>query len=197
MQQTIQCVHCGKKISKRIRYCPNCGGENKKEMTIQDPLCPRCKCPLEIYKYRKTELDICPQCSGLWLDAGEFKRLATEREAYADESIPYEYQKKPLPEEKGYLPCVRCGSLMIRKNFKRISGVLIDTCRDHGIWLDAGELEQIRCFIANGGLEEYQDKQIMRNREEIESLAWKLKDVAFVQKVLHFWNIKYWLFKNV
>lgn len=197
MPQTIQCVHCGKRFNKRMRHCPHCGGEHKKKITVQEARCPRCNYPLEIHRYAETELDICPKCSGLWLDTDEFNRLTLERNVYADETIPYEYSRKPLPQEKEYLPCVRCGSLMFRKNFKRISGVLIDVCGDHGIWLDAGELEQIRLFIANGGLEKYRDRQIMRNKEEIESLARRLKHVEFTQKVLHFWNIKYWLFKNI
>ena len=197
MSETVQCIHCGKPLSKKIRYCPHCGGANKKEVTIQEPVCPRCKCPLEIHRFRENELDICPKCSGLWIDAGEFKRLASERDVYSDETIPNEYVRKGLPQEKEYLPCVRCGSLMIRRNFKKISGVLIDLCRDHGIWLDAGELEQIRCFIANGGLEEYQDRELVRNREAIQYVANSVKNVEFLQKVLHFWNIKYWLFRNV
>ena len=33
---------------------------------------------------------------------------------------------------------------MNRFNFKNISNVMIDFCRDCGFWLDAGELSQIR-----------------------------------------------------
>ncbi len=84
---------------------------------------------------------------------------------------------------------------MSRKNFRRISGVLIDQCRDHGIWLDAGELDHIRCFIANGGLEQAQDKAILRNSEDIEHLSDKVKNIEYIQKKLNFWNFKYWLFK--
>ena len=86
---------------------------------------------------------------------------------------------------------------MARKVFRKISGVLINTCRDHGVWLDPGELVQIRCFIANGGLQDYQDREIMKNKEEIQHLASKLDDVKFMQRVLHFWNIKYWIFRNL
>jgi len=82
---------------------------------------------------------------------------------------------------------------MPRKNFRRISGVLIDVCRDHGVWLDAGELEQIRCFIANGGLERSQDKEILENRMELKSLAERVADVQTMQKILHRWDIRRWL----
>lgn len=34
-----------------------------------------------------------------------------------------------------FIPCVRCGKKMNRKNFGRISGVIIDECGKHGVWL--------------------------------------------------------------
>ena len=40
---------------------------------------------------------------------------------------------------------------MLRRNFRRSSGVITDVCRDHGTWLDADELEQIAGFILSGG----------------------------------------------
>ncbi|MEC4678044.1 MAG: hypothetical protein VST69_04740 [Nitrospirota bacterium] len=63
------------------------------------------------------------------------------------------------------------------------------------IWLDAGELDQIRCFIANGGLDKSQDREIVRNREDLDLVAHKVKNLEFMQKRLNFWNFKYWLFK--
>jgi Zn-finger nucleic acid-binding protein len=119
------------------------------------------------------------------------------RDVYKDETIPDEYQRKPVPREDAYLPCPVCAGLMPRKNFRRISGVLIDICRDHGVWLDAGELEQIRCFIANGGLDTVRDADILANREEIESMKTSLRDVEFMQKVLHPRNFKRWIFKHL
>ena len=67
-------------------------------------------------------------------------------------------------------------------------------CRDHGIWLDTGELEQMRCFVANGGLDRYRDKEILINSESIKSLDTRLSDVEFMQKLLHHWKFKRWIF---
>jgi Zn-finger nucleic acid-binding protein len=41
---------------------------------------------------------------------------------------------------------------MGRKNFGRISGVVLDSCPEHGIWFDDGELRQVLEFVASGGL---------------------------------------------
>ncbi len=193
-----KCKYCKKDFNKRMRLCPFCGGEHKKEITQKIPLCPRCKCELKNKNYRNVTIESCPECSGLWLDTSDFSRLTSEREVYSDDKIPYEYQKKPLPEIEGYFPCVRCGSFMIRKMFKKISGVIIDICIDHGVWLDDKELEQIRCFIANGGLEKHQEylsNQIVKNHSDIQKLSRSVDNIKFMQKMMHLYSPKYWLLK--
>jgi Zn-finger nucleic acid-binding protein len=179
-----------------MRNCPFCGAVRKREVANSTPMCPRCGCETKNHRYRSSDIDICPECHGIWLDYGDFKKLTSERDTYADESIEFEYVRKPLPASEGYLPCPRCEALMNRENFKRISGVLIDICRDHGVWMDAGELEEIRCFVANGGLDKSQDKEIMRNKEEIERIAGRVKDLELMEKVLHVWNFKRWLLRG-
>jgi Zn-finger nucleic acid-binding protein len=37
---------------------------------------------------------------------------------------------------------------MQRRNFQRISGVIVDACRRHGTWLDADEIERIAGFVS-------------------------------------------------
>ena len=192
--ETVTCRYCGKAFSNKMHYCPYCGGENIKESVHLNPVCPHCKCELVNFEYRGNDLDMCPECNGLWLDRREFKRLTSERDVYAEQSIPFEFHREPLPEEIKYLKCPICDSLMVRRNFKKISGVIIDICRHHGVWLEAGELEQIRCFIANGGLDEYRDKEIFMNKEAIASLDTRLSDVEFMQKLLHHWKFKRWMF---
>ena len=190
------CSYCGKLFSQQMRRCPFCGGEYSKESIHKTPICPRCGGELKNLYYRGNELDMCPHCSGLWLDNREFKRLTSERDVYKDDFIPYEFYRKPLPHEVRYLSCPVCGALMVRRNFRKISSVLIDVCRDHGVWLDAGELDQIRSFIANGGIDEYQEKELFMNKEAIKSLNTRLNDVEFMQKLLHHWKFKRWIFSK-
>lgn len=186
------CVNCEKEFSEKMRYCPFCGMENKKEIINNIPICPKCKCALENHMFRKTDLDICPKCKGVWLDSLDFNKLTSERDVYDDDSIPFEYNRKALSTDTSYIPCPRCNALMHRQNFRRISGVLIDICKDHGAWLDYGELEQIRCFVANGGLDKSQDKEIEKNRGEIEHIAGKVRDLELMEKIMHKWNVKRW-----
>jgi Zn-finger nucleic acid-binding protein len=58
--------------------------------------------------------------------------------------------------------------MMSRRNFKSISGVLIDSCLHCGVWLDKGELQSIRNFVASGGLDKAQDKKLARHELELE-----------------------------
>jgi Zn-finger nucleic acid-binding protein len=83
---------------------------------------------------------------------------------------------------------------MARKNFGRISGVIIDECIKHGTWLDQGELDKIRQFILGGGLEKEQFREIEKNRAELVDLAAKVDDIAFTEKLIHYWNWKRWFY---
>ncbi len=186
----ISCKHCNRNINKSVWYCPHCGGENPKEPINTTLLCPKCNCELEENEYRGSTIDICPQCEGLWLDTQEFDFHTSERDTFSDESIPRKYNKQMSADNTGYMKCVRCNTLMTRKNFRRMSGVLIDICFDHGVWLDAGELEQIRCFIANGGLNKSQDKAILNNSIEIQKVARETKELKTFFKILNKWDAK-------
>jgi Zn-finger nucleic acid-binding protein len=191
----VTCPHCGKKMNIRSAACPHCGGGRVvAKQGDGPPLCPRCRIALEHYAYRKRDLDLCPQCGGVWLDCGEFRDLTRESDVYQSQTAPTGYSRRPIQDRVQYVPCVRCGVLMNRKNFARISGVIIDECKAHGVWLDAGELERIRDFIADGGLERAQDRRIDRNKQALRELASRVQGVQFTQRMIHFWNPKRWFF---
>ena len=137
---------------------------------------------------------MCSQCGGVWLDRGEFRDLTREGDVYQSQPAPKGYVRGPIRDSAQYIPCVRCGALMNRKNFAKISGVIIDVCKSHGVWLDGGELERIRTFIADGGLERAQDRAIDKNRQALRELAGNVGRVQFTQRMIHFWNPKRWFF---
>jgi Zn-finger nucleic acid-binding protein len=41
---------------------------------------------------------------------------------------------------------------MARRNFKDRSGVIVDVCAAHGVWLDRGELDALLRFASSGAL---------------------------------------------
>lgn len=94
--------------------------------------------------------------------------------AYADETVDV---------------CPRCKGLMVRQNFRGISGVLIDWCGDHGAWFDEKELDHVRAFVANGGVDQSQDREIARNKDEIGGLRSRVGDLEMMEKILNKWDI--------
>jgi hypothetical protein len=51
-----------------------------------------------------------------------------------------------------YRPCPARNQRMMRKNFARVSGIIVDECGPHGSFFDAGELEDVLDFVRSGGL---------------------------------------------
>ncbi len=194
MTDLIKCTQCGKDVNPKIALCPFCGGRLGEEKVLEHPVCPRCEIELACRRKDDMETDFCPRCGGLWLDRGEFAVLTAESTVYREEKLEKEYSRPRLADKNGYIPCVRCGKLMVKKNYMHISGVIIDECGRHGVWLDNGELEKIRHFILDGGLEKEQFREIEKERTELKDLAEKVEGTAFTQKLIHYWNWKRWFF---
>jgi Zn-finger nucleic acid-binding protein len=64
-----------------------------------------------------------------------------------------------------YVKCPRCRDVMNRKVFGKRSGVIVDVCRAHGTWFDAGELARALDFVRRGGLEETARREAEEARE--------------------------------
>ncbi len=196
MRRTKKCNHCGKNINVKYTVCPLCGGHIPDMVKPLSPKCPRCNASLKVYAGKGDKYEICPECGGMWLDKVKFHLATRKYDVFKRDDYKSEYRKGTFKDSGGYIPCVRCGRLMNRKNFGRISGVIIDKCGRHGVWLDGGELEKIRHFIADGGLERSRDREIEKNRAKLRELATTVGDVAFTQRLIHFWNPKRWLFRG-
>ena len=140
------------------RFCAHCGAESSRQV-VEDgekPLkCPRCREDLQSLKLGSTIARECAQCGGLWLDPDSLQTLANAGEENAA-VVSVLAARVPLaasaPDVVRYIPCPRCDKLMNRSNFARSSGVILDVCKSHGVWLDRGELQRVLDFIASGGL---------------------------------------------
>jgi hypothetical protein len=54
---------------------------------------------------------------------------------------------------------------MNRTNYGHISGVVLDVCKDHGLWFDKDKLREVLEFIEGGGLEKSHLRQIQDEDE--------------------------------
>ncbi len=111
------------------------------------------------------EIDICGDCGGIWLDVGELDTLLAEvavaPEPADRQTLRREVHVHTIDSQLGveYRKCPRCATVMMRRNFGGISGVIIDECSVHGVFLDAGELEALETFIRLGGLKHGEETQ--------------------------------------
>lgn len=110
----------------------------------------------------------CRTCLGLWLDVPTFEKICTDREQHAPALGPASLSKAQSVgvEKVRYIPCLECKQLMNRANFARCSGVIVDLCKEHGIWFDRDELSRIIEFINKGGLEVARSQEKIRLEEE-------------------------------
>ena len=49
--------------------------------------CPLCDVPMREVRRRGVKIDVCPECRGVWLDAGELEKLLAGAEAWEDEDF--------------------------------------------------------------------------------------------------------------
>jgi Zn-finger nucleic acid-binding protein len=140
------------------RFCAHCGAEATREHVEEDHApfeCPRCREAMQALRLGSTVARECAQCGGLWLDPDSLQGLVNAREEGAG-VVSALAARIPLnaapPDVVRYIPCPCCGKLMNRSNFARSSGVILDVCKAHGVWLDRGELQRVLGFVESGGL---------------------------------------------
>jgi Zn-finger nucleic acid-binding protein len=129
--------------------------------------CPRCAQPLAQIDYADTPLDECGACGGVFVDGWILDRLVAAREARISLALSLPLRTMHREREVRYLRCPRCSAQMNRKIFGRSSGVVVDVCKEDGIWFDSGELTSVLEFIERGGLERAQLREIEEREEEL------------------------------
>ncbi|HNX69161.1 MAG TPA: zf-TFIIB domain-containing protein [Candidatus Omnitrophota bacterium] len=119
--------------------------------------CPKCRKKLMTAVNDGNEVDFCPGCKGVWIDHFEEKRvLEIKPDVFSMDELrrlrKY-YVLLGKVEPVRYVPCPVCQNLMNRKIWGSYSGVVVDTCSDHGVWYDEGELQKVKEYIQLGGIE--------------------------------------------
>jgi len=130
--------------------------------------CPRCKVDLDLLTIEETTLRECTKCGGLWADVETFEIVCadTEKQSSVLGFFNNRQTSSVAPAKINYVPCPDCGQLMNRNNFAHSSGVVIDTCKEHGAWFDADELPKIVEFIRKGGMEHARQKELAEIKDE-------------------------------
>lgn len=154
------CPGCGARMAERARFCMECGLSIQPQALYALPeaaSCPRCKGALRQRELAQAAVVECAACGGLWLSETHFDELCATSESRERAAVALGHLAAPsaVASEQSlrYLPCVVCGEFMTRRNFASASGVILDVCRKHGVWLDHRELERVLEFVREGGLD--------------------------------------------
>ena len=167
---TVSCPRCFSLMFDSATFCAACGTRRERREEPGHGTCPGCRGGMQTIAVGATSVLECETCDGLWVDAETFERICADREAQA--AVLHMSTGRPTAAESrvSYRPCVRCGTMMNRVNFARLSGTIVDVCRKHGTFMDAGELQAIVSFIQRGGLERSRQRQIDDLKEQTQRL---------------------------
>lgn len=190
------CVNCGAPLQTGSNICPYCRTHNDIDLkgihrhTVEEPeserICPRCNIPLQTIDLKiegKFLIEKCSECYGLFFDPGELEALL-EKSVSNVFDINYkqleDIRKQPRHDDYPvrYIKCPVCGKLMNRINFGAQSGVVVDKCKQDGVWLDGGELKRLMEWIKAGGQLMHHKNKMEQERLEILREKRKLKERA-------------------
>ena len=170
---TVSCPKCFALMFDGAVYCPSCGARRARTVGgDRKARCSACFGMMSEVQIGDTGLMECEKCHAMWIDTATFEHVCADRDAQA--AVLQQYStpppKRESAEEVRYRRCVACGTMMNRLNFGRLSGTIIDVCKGHGAFLDAGELHQIVTFIQGGGLDRARQRQLEDVKEAEENL---------------------------
>lgn len=158
---SLICPECFARCAEDSRFCTACGVGFRPEPVRVDGHelpCPVCSVLMPPRQVGGVGVNECRSCHGLWAPAESFDELVSRAIDSRQNATAAELQvlkprvtgSNPAGQRVQYRKCPECDGFMQRRNFRKTSGVIIDSCPEHGIWLDADELEQIAGFILSG-----------------------------------------------
>ncbi|NOQ35199.1 MAG: hypothetical protein GQ569_04810 [Methylococcaceae bacterium] len=169
------CKTCSAPLEPNTNRCQYSGVRNdvdldsKHEFSVESPysdrICPHCNITLQTIDLKingHLYIERCTECFGLFFDPGEIETLldsavsgvATVNFKHIQNINKDRYQSKKVK----YIKCPVCQMMMNRVNFGHRSGVIIDQCHKHGIWLDNGEITHLMEWKKAGGQILHQQK---------------------------------------
>lgn len=162
-KETTLCPICATRLPNDSQHCKSCGVELRAAAVPplpRDGKCPRCDGPLRVHLLEHVEVvECCSEegCGGMWCSRDAFERLQRDarKAASSGDVLSPEAPKiysvgAPEGAKRQYVPCLTCGDFMQRRQFRhenRPAGIVLDVCKDHGVWFDRDELEGALTFV--------------------------------------------------
>ncbi len=179
-----KCNSCSAPLRANTNTCVYCGTRNDVDLNskydysiirkVSGRLCPHCHKPLQVIDLDLNgsfQIERCKECFGLFFDPGKIETLlecavsnvSDSNWRHLDAINSDRYQ---VDEKVKYIKCPVCQAFMSRVNFGYRSGVVIDRCTPHGIWLDSGEITHLMEWKKAGGQLMQDQQTAFENRQE-------------------------------
>ena len=122
--------------------------------------CPDCAIPLQTLRVDTGagifSVERCERCFGLFFPVGAVQGFldASVSPAFTinlHEIMNINEDRSTFSRPVRYIKCPDCSVMMNRVNYAAMSGVVVDQCKDHGVWLDNGELVHLMEWKKAGG----------------------------------------------
>ncbi|HYR01925.1 MAG TPA: zf-TFIIB domain-containing protein [Syntrophobacteria bacterium] len=180
------CTNCSAPLPPNSIRCDYCGSLNDTDLKgvhyyttheIESArICPRCSIGLSTIDLKldgRFLIERCDTCLGLFFDPGELEALleATVANVFTINRSQLDGINTAMRSgDYGvfYVKCPVCTTIMNRVNFGTKSGVIVDRCKEHGVWLDGGELRHLFEWMKAGGKLLDQERQEARKKAETE-----------------------------
>ncbi|HIJ87501.1 MAG TPA: hypothetical protein HPP97_07405 [Desulfuromonadales bacterium] len=181
------CTNCSAPLPPDSIQCTYCGSRNDTDLAgvhyftthelESERTCPRCAVNLKTIDLNingRFLIERCNQCLGLFFDPNELEALleATVTNVFSIDRKQLDSINSLKKGDYGvsYIKCPVCSTIMNRVNFGVKSGVIVDRCREHGVWLDGGELRHLFEWMKAGGKLLQQERAEEQRRTEAREL---------------------------
>ncbi len=181
------CTNCSAPLPANSIKCEYCNSRNDVDLkgvhyyttheTASPRSCPRCAISLKSIDLKldgKFLIERCDQCLGLFFDPGELEALlensVTNVFTIKRTEINNLNQLRAQDYSISYIKCPVCAQLMNRANYGARSGIIVDRCKEHGVWLDGGELRHLCEWMKAGGKLLEQEEKKMAETEQAREL---------------------------
>ena len=195
----MNCSNCAAPLPATSMICAHCGTLNDTDLRAlhrnarQGPpserLCPRCEVAMQTVDLQVGGtflIERCDRCLGIFFDLNELGALLkhSTKDVHdidhqrMSQVIEQERKATPYTDLKTYVKCPVCRKTMNRRSAGARSGVIADRCKDHGTWLDGGELGLLLKWAKAGGQLHSEKRKLEEQKREMRERARKRQSDA-------------------
>ncbi len=173
----VACPSCFGSMFLGAQFCPHCGTKIQAPEAAEGKTleCPGCAGDMHPVRLGATSMHQCDQCGSAWLAPNDFASLCSNREERGTVMTSLGAggvaARTPDQGKVRYVHCAVCGKVMNRVNFGKMSGIIIDVCKNHGVWFERDELRGVLQFVANGGLDRMRATEAERKASQLSAIG--------------------------